>query len=502
MVHLTLWYMMDHNGNSKSPSSSGSIDMRHLIKPRGRGYSLRMLTPPVLVGTKNPWTAKPFGKEIKLGLDTRSHAEALRIRDVRVGQIRQLESDAIAASGRGGIGRIMDLSPEAAEDWRKMRMEATQEELEGYDYVLSDQLDAAVDAGKEREAETFGALVFKGAVPLERAMEQYLEERKEGNVFGFDPLAVTTALNIKSTIKHLVAFLDMETPLLDDVTPNKAFQFYTKYLPVEKELGAGTVTKHVNFMRGLWNWALVDKGYLKRRNGKAIPNPWVITEKGTSKKRASARSGNAKRTAFTSEQVASLLAGWSDWGARQGDIMRLALVTGCRADEMGALPLLNVRADGSCFEITRGKSANAARLIPVVGDAQELLRRRVQVVTAAQVDVPASERRLFPEWPLKPSTGKANSVSQWFTRYRREALGKETDDTLAFHSFRHTWKTVARRAGVADDRVRDLGGWQGGVSGRRDASDGYDHGLLEQQLFEAQWEIWRGLQDQGFLIGF
>ena len=30
---------------------------------------------------------------------------------------------------------------------------------------------------------------------------------------------------------------------------------------------------------------------------------------------------------------------------------------------------------------------------------------------------------------------------------------------LALHSFRHTWKTVARRAGVADDRLRVLGGW-------------------------------------------
>jgi hypothetical protein len=185
--------MTDHNDNSKPLSSSGSIDMQHLIKPRGKGYSLRMLTPAVLVGTTNPWTDKPFGKEIKLGLHTRTHAEALRIRDVRVGQIRQLEADAIAASGRGGIGRILDLSPEAAEEWRKMRLDATDEEREGYDYVLEDQLEAAADAGKEREALAFGALVFKGAVPLEKALEQYLDERKEGNVFGFDPLAVREA---------------------------------------------------------------------------------------------------------------------------------------------------------------------------------------------------------------------------------------------------------------------------------------------------------------------
>jgi hypothetical protein len=149
-------------------------DMRHLIKPRGKGYSLRMLTPPVLVGTENPWTGKPFGKEIKLGLRTRGHPDALRIRDVRVGQIRQLEADAITASGKGGIGSIMDLSPEAAQDWRKMRSEAAEDELEGYDQVLSSQLEAAADAGKMDQAKAFGALVFKGAMPLEKALEQYL----------------------------------------------------------------------------------------------------------------------------------------------------------------------------------------------------------------------------------------------------------------------------------------------------------------------------------------
>ena len=84
LVRLALWYIIDHNDNSKPLSSSGSTDMLHLTKPRGKGYSLRMLTPPFLVGTTNPETVKPFGKEIKLGLCRRTHAEALRNRDVRV----------------------------------------------------------------------------------------------------------------------------------------------------------------------------------------------------------------------------------------------------------------------------------------------------------------------------------------------------------------------------------------------------------------------------------
>ena len=86
VVHVTQWYVMDYSEPNK-PSAAGSQepDMKHLIKPRGRGYSFRMVTPKALVGTQNPWTRKPFGKEIKLGLQTQRHAEAVRMRDVRLG---------------------------------------------------------------------------------------------------------------------------------------------------------------------------------------------------------------------------------------------------------------------------------------------------------------------------------------------------------------------------------------------------------------------------------
>ncbi|MGR3587943.1 MAG: hypothetical protein ACU0BH_05545 [Paracoccaceae bacterium] len=80
-----------------------------------------MTTPEVLVGTENPWTGKKFGREIKLGLDTRKHTEAIRIRDLRVGQIRQLEADALASAGGRGVGRIIDLTPESAAEWSQMR---------------------------------------------------------------------------------------------------------------------------------------------------------------------------------------------------------------------------------------------------------------------------------------------------------------------------------------------------------------------------------------------
>ena len=201
---------------------------------------------------------------------------------------------------------------------------------------------------------------------------------------------------------------------------------------------------------------------------------------------------------FTPEQVDKLLSGFSKWGSRQGDLMRLALVTGCRVDEIGSLLLDDVAQDGSSFSIRHGKTENAARIVPIVENAQRLLVERVTSGLQAQQQLAAGERRLFPDWPLKPTTGKVNAVSQWFTRYRRLTLGAETDGRLAFHSFRHTWRTVARRAGVAEDRIRELGGWEG----EKDTADMYDHGLQREQLTQVQQEIWNALEAQGYLGKF
>ncbi|MGR3760284.1 hypothetical protein ACUXV3_09175 [Roseobacteraceae bacterium NS-SX3] len=93
--------------------------MQYLTKPRGKGYSLRMATPEVLIGLTNPWTGKPFGREIKLGLNTRTYAEAVRQRDIKVGQIRALEEQAHGAAKQKRYGGRIDLSPESAEGWRE-----------------------------------------------------------------------------------------------------------------------------------------------------------------------------------------------------------------------------------------------------------------------------------------------------------------------------------------------------------------------------------------------
>ena len=157
-------------------------------------------------------------------------ADAVRQRDVRLGQIRQLEDEATRNKGSQGAGRVLELSHESATEWRDMR-EPT-DASPALDFVLADKLERAEVDGQCEEARRFANFVFRGAIPLSKAMEEYLEERSEGNSFGYDPLATTTALNVRSTMNHLMTFLGGDLPTMQDVTRNKAFEFRANYLPV------------------------------------------------------------------------------------------------------------------------------------------------------------------------------------------------------------------------------------------------------------------------------
>lgn len=65
------------------------------------------------------------------------------------------------------------------------------------------------------------------------------------------------------------------------------------------------------------------------------------------------------------------------------------------------------------------------------------LKGRVSLshLTARDVVCPAcrrDQRRLFPEWPLKPSTGKVNSASQWFAAEQGHAEAQYNLGTMYY----------------------------------------------------------------------
>ncbi|WP_170833491.1 tyrosine-type recombinase/integrase [Litoreibacter albidus] len=473
---------MDHKKAEKE-------DMHYLVQPRGSGRSwvFRMVTPPNLVGVPNPWDGKPLAKEIKRGLGTRRLPEARKLRDIALGDIRKLQNS---------LGEREAFSLASAVDWRDQVEAANIKAQEdgdpfnvGVEFVLGDKVEQASARGIPHDQIKRFARVATGAgYPLVFAHSQYVEARRVGNPYDYNPLKRTTVMSLDTAMKHLRAFLedDAETACLEDVTPQLARRFRDEYLPSIRHgrspqgLSPQTISKNINLLKMLWVWADENDHLPADYN-----NPWVF-------KRGISRSSSQReqvRQDYQPKEFSKLL-GKTERGTKEGDLIRLAIATGCRADELAMIASSQVRKDRSGFDLLDGKTKNASRFIPVVGSARELLQ--------ARVETHGKSGRVFPEWPVRPASGKAAAVSQWFTRFRRKVLGKETDGRLALHSTRHTWRTVARRAGVDEAAINDLGGW----AGPRTSSSVYDHGLREEQLEKAQQSVWDELERMGYLRGY
>lgn len=473
---------MDHRQDARE-------DMQYLVQPRGPGKSwvFRMVTPSELVGVPNPWDGRPLGKEIKRGLGTRRLTEARKLRDIALGDIRRL-ADGFTDGSAFSLASAVEWR-EAIREARKLAAAQGDPAYVAEEFVMQDKLEAAEKRGLPREQlKRFARVATGRGFPLELAHREYVAARSEGNAYGYKTLKKTSVISLESAVKHLRAYLGDEagTACLEDVSPEVAQVFRDAYLPTVKGprspngLSPQTITKNVNMLKQVWVWA-DEQGHLA--NGYA--NPWLF-------KRGIARTSGRQdqgRQDYQPGETSKLLAATSR-GTRQGDLVRLAIATGCRVNEIATIASKNVKPDASGFYLHDGKTKNALRYVPVVEEARAVLKARMAVH--------GSTGRLFPEWPIRPASDKAASVSQWFTRFRRKTLGKETDGRLALHSTRHTWKTVARRAGVNEAAVNELGGWEG----PKTSSSVYDHGLLEAQLEAAQAQVWAELKRAGYLEGF
>lgn len=466
--------------------------MKYLVQPRGPGkaWAFRMRTPPALIGKTDPETGKPFGAIIKRGLGTDHLPTAKKLRDETLGRVRA----AVRATSEAGF------STEDAARWAR-EIAAQERDMKPEDApirsivygMVEDEIAQAKrrgDADRLRAVDRFrDRVVNAGHLRLSEAVERYLDARQEGNRSGYRPLAVRTAEEVRSAVKALSAFCGDADATMRSLTQSQARKFRVEWLP-EKGLSAGTVRKVVTMLAGMWAWAI------EARHVEG-PSPWKLEDRLVPRASGLA-GGETRRGMFEPEEAQAILAA-APLGTPLGDAFRLALVTGCRLNEVATLAASAVtkaagsRGDGAedhgsqvvGFMVGRAKTAAGRRWVPVPERAHMILERSEQA------------GRLFPEFAVT-KTGRAKDASDSFTTLRRAALGAETDGRLAMHSTRHTWRTVARRAKVTEDIIRELGGWSKG----KDASRAYDHGMDREALAEAQERIAGALEAGGWLKGW
>lgn len=445
------------------------LETRFMYQPRGEGtrWFFRMVTPVGLKGAINPRTGRQYGGEIKHTLGTRHVVEARKRRDVLLGEIRLEEAEA-SGDQTESMSRAISIS-------RQYRS-VDDEERSVLDLVL---IGEAEDIEKKKGADYAGRwfeVATGQKTPLATAYERYVADRDGA-------LSQSTLNNLKTAMREFLEYAGAEVSI-EDVDRRMVAGFVTVHLPAQtssrapKGQGPATIRKKVTLLRPIWQWAM-DRGLLEFSH----VTPWdrqAPTEK-------QVRNAAKKRRTYEPEEMRSILKA-APSGTPLGDILRVALLSGVRLEEVASLTAEQLDGDGRGYRILDGKSENAHRYVPLVDEAFSVVAARVQRIGPSGA--------LFPELPVRASTGKrGGAVSQRFTRLRRDVLGDQTDNELSQHSFRHTWRTAARRVRIDLRTVQEMGGWSRG----KDADLAYDHQEEREYYREEQQKIADWLRQEGYL---
>lgn len=167
----------------------------------------------------------------------------------------------------------------------------------------------------------------------------------------------------------------------------------------------------------------------------------------------------------------------------------IALLSGMRLEEIAGLRLQDLRQDEETgqwyFDVVNRpgertvKTASSIRKVPVHPELVRIGLLRYRSALPA-----ANASSLWPD--LKPPQGRPLSAqwSKWFGRYLRAKIGI-TDRRKVMHSFRHTFKRMARDAGIPEETHDALTGHSGGGG----VSKSYGRGVSLKPLIEAMDRI-------------
>ncbi len=244
----------------------------------------------------------------------------------------------------------------------------------------------------------------------------------------------------KQTVsQHRVALRELfdfvgNAAAVGDVERRMAGRFITERL-LNSGRSRKTVNRLISSLSSFWSWLV------KRGHGDA--NPWhgqfMKPQRGAPKPKRPYRDEELLRLLRT-DPVPSLGQGS---GGAIADLMRLALMTGARLNELCELRVEDVVGDAEAILIRDGKTVNARRVLPLHASIAPVIERRVRQAVDGQ---------LFSELkPGGPDLKRSWYISKRFTEYRRRVLGP--DDSVDFHSFRRSFATFLERASMSTPEV-------------------------------------------------
>ncbi|HUT51195.1 MAG TPA: tyrosine-type recombinase/integrase [Alphaproteobacteria bacterium] len=288
------------------------------------------------------------------------------------------------------------------------------------------------------------------AEPLQPLSERWLAEIK-------DDVKTQTLGQYRLAVGKLLDFLGAGATI-ESVTRRKAGEFVSvKLLPAG--ITRKTVARHISALSSFWRW-LNKRGFVEE-------NPWS--------NQAPPKGKSSHKRPFTEDELVRLMAGTpkgSIAGRVLPDLMRLALLSGARLEELCSLKVKDV-SDGT-LSIRDSKTRAADRDIPIHPLAKPMIERRTKQWHPGDF--------LFPNLIAGGPDNKLGwNLSKAFTVYRRSVGVGGVTREVDFHSFRRCFATALEHAMVPQNVAAELIGHT-----KQDMTFGlYSGGLTAEPLKDA-----------------
>ena len=401
------------------------------LKLRGRRWYVHVQIPPHLrKAAGGKWE---FIKTLKTG----DLSEANRRKHPYVAAFKQQ----IAALERKKPNELADLY-EKALAWREAmehhKNDVLYEERDGAPYKATDEfLSHIADEAEEflathgeKAAEAFSKIAKGEGTPLRNHIDPWLAE-ESGVVAG------QTISQHRAVLKAFLSWAG-EGVLVEEVGRKFAGEYVSHLLAPTSGLSRQTAKRYVSSLSSFWTW-LQSRGFAEKDRD----NPWL--GQGVGKK--SARGGARKRGQWTDDAVVKLLSGryTARYTETLHDLVRLALVTGARLDELCALKVAHVakRDDGWWIGVREGKTEAAERDVPEHDAAAHVLTRRWK----------SREGFVFVGLvPGGPDKKRSWNASKAFGHYTRKLKLGEARKT--FHELRNTFIEAMEAADVPESTTK------------------------------------------------
>jgi integrase len=295
--------------------------------------------------------------------------------------------------------------------------------------IVVDQIeDRAEVIEREQGAEAAQAFVdvaTSRATPLSLNVDAWLTEGSLGGT----PLRPRTKLERQRTVQKLVEWLERQKlpATVEAITRRVAGRFVSDEL-MPSGRAPITLAKHVQSLSNYWRW-------MSRRGivSDETPDPWA--RQAPRKGSPTVNSIDAERP-FTDDELKLLLTDPPDETLQE--FMQVAALTGMRREQIGNLRCQDCA--GGVFVVRSGKTAAAARRVPIHSALSRMVERRTR-------DKPG-DAFLFDE--LHSGThDRTDPIGKAFTRYRRSLGIQEGEGRRSranFHSFRRWFITSAVNA--------------------------------------------------------